>query len=228
MHTLQDPQFGDKMVTLMAAIVLVLEIAMVAQRWIVTNIRLFAAQSFLLAAIAGTIAFYNHAPHIYAVAVATLLAKGILVPIVLERLVGRIEIRQEIEPILNMPLSIVISGGLTLVGYVLAEPFYRPEEGLGASTLGHNALAVAISLFLIGFFMMINRRKALTQVLALLCLENGLFLAAISLTYGMPLIVELGVLFDVLVAVMVLGILVYRIRESFESMDVSRLRRLRG
>jgi len=227
MHTLQDPQFGDKMVTLMAAFVLVLQIAMVAQRWIVTNIRLFAAQSFLLAAIAGTIAFYNHAPHIYIAAVATLLAKGILVPIVLERLVARIEIRQEIEPILNMPLSIVISGGLTLVGYVLAEPFYRPEEA-GASSLGHNALAVAISLFLIGFFMMINRRKALTQVLALLCLENGLFLAAISLTYGMPLIVELGVLFDVLVAVMVLGILVYRIRESFESMDVSRMRRLRG
>ena len=82
---------------------------------------------------------------------------------------------------------------------------------------------MAISLFLIGFFMMINRRKALTQVLALLSLENGLFLAAISLTYGMPLIVELGVFFDVLVAVMVLGILVYRIRETFESMDVSRL-----
>src|SRR5664279_1295573 len=228
MHTLQDPQFGDKIVTLMAAMVLVLQIAMVAQRWIVTNIRLFAAQSFLLAAIAGTIAYYNHAPHIYMVAVATLLAKGILVPLVLERLVARIEIRQEIEPILNMPLSIVISGCLTLVGYVLAEPFYRPDEAPGASTLGHNALAVAISLFLIGFFMMINRRKALTQVLALLCLENGLFLAAISLTYGMPLIVELGVLFDVLVAVMVLGILVYRIRESFESMDVSRMRRLRG
>src|SRR6266581_3165851 len=122
MHTLQDPQFGDKMVTLMAALVLVLQIAMVAQRWIVTNIRLFAAQSFLLAAIA----YFNHAPHIYAAAVLTLLAKGIVVPIVLERLVARIGIRQEIEPILNMPLSIVISGGLTLVGYVLAEPFYRP------------------------------------------------------------------------------------------------------
>src|ERR1022692_4210390 len=127
MHTLLDPQFGDKMVILMAAFVLVLQIAMVAQRWIVTNIRLFAAQSFLLAAIAGTIAFYNHAPHIYVAAVATLLAKGILVPIVLERLVARIEIRQEIEPIVNMPFSIVISGALTLVGYVLAEPFWPPS-----------------------------------------------------------------------------------------------------
>ena len=225
MHTLPGMQFGDKMVTLMAAIVLVMQIAMVAQRWIVTNIRIFAAQSFLLAAIAGIVAFFNHAPHIYAAAILTLLAKGILVPIGLERLVARVGIRQEIEPILNVPMSVVISGGLTLVGYVVAESFNRPDE---VHVLGHNVLAVAISLFLIGFFMMVNRRKALTQVLALLSLENGLFLAAISLTYGMPLVVELGVLFDVLVAVMVLGILVYRIRESFESMDVSRLRRLRG
>jgi len=87
---------------------------------------------------------------------------------------------------------------------------------------------VAISLFLIGFYMMITRRKAFMQVLALLCLENGLFLAAISLTFGMPLIVELGIFFDLLVAVMVLGILVYRIQETFDSMDVSKLSRLRG
>jgi hydrogenase-4 component E len=224
MQPFLDLQFGDRVVTLMAALVLVLQIAMVAQRWIVTHIRIFAAQSFFLAAIAATIAWFNHAPHIYIAAGLTLVVKVILVPILFERLVERMEIRKEIEPIVNVPLSVVIAGGLTLVGYVVAESFYRPEE----PGLGHNALAVAISLFLIGFFTMINRRKALTQVLALLSLENGLFLAAISLTYGMPLIVELGVFFDVLVATMVLGILVYRIRESFESMDVSRLRRLRG
>ena len=223
-----NPEFGDKVVTLMAAAVLVLQIAMAGQRWLITNIRIFGVQSFFLAAIAGTIAVFNHAPHIFIAAVLTLLVKAILVPILLERLVDRIEIRQEIEPILNVPLSVVISGGLTLVGYIVAESFYHPELTAGPASMGHNTLAVAISLFLIGFFMMINRRKALTQVLALLSLENGLFLAAISLTYGMPLIVELGVFFDVLVAVLVLGILVFRIRESFESMDVSKLRRLRG
>src|SRR6266545_4995401 len=157
MHILQDPQFGDKMVTLMAALVLVLQISMVAQRWLVTNIRIFAAQSFLLAAIAGTIAYFNHAPHIYVAAVLTLLVKGIAAPIALERLVARVGIRQEIEPILNAPLSVVISGGLTLIGYVVAEGFHRPEEAVAASSLGHNALAVAVSLFLIGFFTMINR-----------------------------------------------------------------------
>jgi hydrogenase-4 component E len=226
MDLLQNPEFGDKLITLMAAMVLVLQIAMVGQRWLVMNIRLFGAQSFLLGTIAGAIAWYNHAPHIYIAAVITVLLKAILVPIALERLVDRIEIDHEIAPIINVPLSIVISGGLTLVAYMVGESFYHPEAG--ATSLGHNTLAVAISVFLIGFFMMINRRKALSQVLALLTLENGVFLAAICLTYGMPLIVELGVFFDVLVAVLVLGILVFRIRESFESMDVSKMRRLRG
>ncbi len=228
MDILHNPEFGNRIVTLMAALVLVLQILMAAQRWLVSNIRIFGAQSFLLAAIAGTIAVFNRAPHILIAAILTLLVKAILVPVLLERLVDRIEIRQEIEPFVNIPLSVLICGGLTLLGYVVAESFYHPERTTGAAALGHNTLAVAVSLFLIGFFMMINRRKALTQVLALLSLENGLFLAAISLTYGMPLIVELGVFFDVLVAVMVLGILVYRIRESFESMDVSKMRRLRG
>ncbi len=226
MDLLHNPEFGDKLVTLMAAFVLVLQIAMVGQRSLVMNIRLFGAQSFLLAAIAGAIAWYNSAPHIYIAAFMTLLVKAVFVPLLLERLVDRIEIRHEIEPIVNTPLSVVISGALTLVAYLVGESFYHPEAG--QASLGRNTLAVAISVFLIGFFMMLNRRKALTQVLALLTLENGVFLAAICLTYGMPLIVELGVFFDVLVAVLVLGILVYRIRETFESMDVSKLRRLRG
>lgn len=226
MDLLQNPEFGDKLVTLMAAFVLVLQIAMVGQRSLVMNIRLFGAQSFLLGGIAAAIAWYNGAPHIFIAAAMTVLVKAMLVPILLERLVDRVGIRHEIEPIVNVPLSIVISGGLTLVAYIVGDGFYHRETE--AASLGHNTLSVAISIFLIGFFMMLNRRRALSQVLALLTLENGIFLAAICLTYGMPLIVELGVFFDVLVAVLVLGILVYRIRETFDSMDVSKMRRLRG
>ena len=228
MHLWQDPQFGNRMITMMAALVLVLQIMMVAQRWLLTNIRAFGVQSFLLASIAATIAHFNHAPHIYVVAALTLIFKAILLPLFLERLVKKIEIRQEIEPLVNVPISVIISGFLALLGYVVAESFHRPEEAIGPASLGHNTLAVAIGLFLIGFFMMVNRKKALTQVLALLCLENGLFLATISLTYGMPLIVEAGIFFDVLVATLLLAILIYRIRETFDSMDVSRLSRLRG
>src|SRR6266496_960472 len=116
-----DPQFGDRMITLMAALVLVLQITMVAQRWLITNIRLFGAQSFLLAAIATTIAYFNRAPHMFAAAALMLILKAILLPVGLERLVSKIEIRQEIEPYINIPLSILISGMLTLLGYVVAE-----------------------------------------------------------------------------------------------------------
>jgi hydrogenase-4 component E len=228
MSFLNDPEFGNTMITLMAALVLVLQIATVGQRWLITTIRIFAVQSFFLAAIACTIAFFNQANHLYIAAALTLVLKAMLLPFLLERTVQRVGIRKEIEPLINVPLSLLISGCLTLVGYVVAESFYHPEETSARSALGHNTLAVAIALFLIGFFMMLNRRKALTQVLGLLSMENGLFLAAISLTYGMPLVVEFGIFFDVLVAVMVFGILAYRIGESFDSMDVSKLRRLRG
>ncbi len=228
MSFIHDPQFGDKMITLMAALVLVLQISMVGQRWLMTNIRIFAVQSFLLAGIACTIAFFNQANHVYIAALLTLIVKTFILPFILARLVQRVGIRQEIEPLINVPLSILISGCLTLVGYVVAESFYHPEETSAPAALGHNTLAIAIALFLIGFFTTLNRRKALTQVLGLLSMENGLFLAAISLMYGMPLVVELGIFFDVLLAVMVLGILVYRIGETFDSMDVSKLRRLRG
>jgi hydrogenase-4 component E len=224
----QDPQFGNKIITLMSALVLVLQIMMVAQRWLVTSIRAFGVQSALLAFIAATIAYFNNAPHIYLVGALTLVFKAVALPLLLERLVMKIDIRREIEPFVNVPLSVIAAGLLTLLAYVVAESFYHPEAVTGPASLGRNTLAVAIAVFLIGFFMMVNRRKALTQVLGLLCLENGLLLATISLTYGMPLVVEIGIFFDVLVAALLLAILIYRIRETFDSMDVSRLSRLRG
>ena len=172
MYFFEDPQFGNRMITLMAAFVLVLQIAMVGQRWLVTNIRVFAAQSFLLAGIANTIAYFNHAPHLYIAAFLTFSLKAVVLPVVLERLVKRIDIGQEVAPIVNVPLSLLISGGLTTVGYIVAESFHHPEESVSPASLGRNTLAVAVSLFLIGFFMMISRRKAIMQVLALLSLEN--------------------------------------------------------
>jgi hydrogenase-4 component E len=122
-----------------------------------------------------------------------------------------------------MPASMLICGALTVLAAVVARPFTSLER------LGSNTLAVALMLLLTGFFLMLNRRKAITQVLALLTMENGVMLAAIALTtYGMPLVVEMAIFFDVLVSVMVLGLLVFRIRESFDSMDVSKLNELRG
>jgi hydrogenase-4 component E len=190
---------------------------------LLTSIRLFALQSLLLTAVAGTVAYFHSATHVYIVAVLTLIGKVIFLPWLLDRQVRRIGITQEIEPLLNAPTSMLLCGGLTLLGYIVARPFTVLER------LGNNTLSIAMTLVLTGFFLMFNRRKAITQVLALLTVENGVMLAAVALTtYGMPLVVELGIFFDVVVAVMVLGILVYRIRESFDSMDTSKLNQLKG
>ena len=210
------------LITLLASIMLVLQLLLAVQPMLITNIRLFALQSLLLAAIAAVVGYAYDAWHVYVVALLTLVGKVFFLPWRLERLVRQIKIGQEIQPFVNMPASMLICGALTVLAYVVARPITSLER------LGNNTLAVAIALLLTGFFLMINRRKAITQVLALLTMENGVMLAAIALTtYGMPLVVEIGVFFDVVVAVMVLGVLVFRIRESFASMDVSKLNELK-
>ena len=201
---------------------LVVQLLMAVQPMLITNIRLFALQSLLLAAIAAVVGTSYGAWHIYVIALLTLVGKVFFLPWRLERLVRQIKIEQEIRPFVNMPASMLTCGALTVLAYVVARPITSLER------LGSNTLAVAMALTLTGFFLMINRRKAITQVLALLTMENGVMLAAIALTtYGMPLVVEIGIFFDVVVAVMVLGILVFRIRETFASMDVSKLNELK-
>ncbi|MFA5189233.1 MAG: hydrogenase [Verrucomicrobiia bacterium] len=217
------PEIGSHVIPLMAALMLVVQMLLIAQRMLLTSIRLFAIQSLLLAGIAAVVAYYYNASHVYVVAVLTFIGKVVFLPWLLNRLVHRIQIHQETDPLLNAPSSMLVCGALTLLGYSVTRPFTSLEK------LGSNTLAIALALLLTGFFLMINRRKALTQVLALLTVENGVMLAAVALTtYGMPLVVELGIFFDVLVAVMVLGILVYRIRENFASMDTGKLDQLKG
>jgi hydrogenase-4 component E len=214
---------ASQLIALFAALMLVVQLLLVVQRMLLTSIRLFAIQSVFLAGIAAVVASFHGAFHVYVVVALTLVGKVVFLPWLLSRQVQRMKIVQEIEPLVNFPTSMLICGGLTLLGYLVARPFTSLER------LGNNTLAVAITLVLTGFFLMINRRKAITQVLALLTVENGVMLAAVALTtYGMPLVVELGIFFDVLVAVMILGILVYRIRETFASMDVSKLSQLKG
>jgi len=218
-----QPEHVSEWITLLAAGMLVIQLLMVVQRMLLTNIRLFALQSLMLAAIAALIAFFHNATHVYWVVGLTLVGKVFFLPWLLNRQVRRFQIEQEIAPLLNASASMLLCGGFTLLGYIVARPF------TSLARLGNNTLGVAITLLLTGFFLMINRRKAITQVLALLTVENGVMLAAVALTtYGMPLVVELGIFFDLMVAVMVLALLVYRIRESFASMDTSKLNQLKG
>ena len=208
---------------LSAAGMLVSAYLMVGQKALFTTIRLYGVQSLLLAIVATTMGISESRHELFVTAALTVVLKTILIPWFLMRTVDRIGIHREIEPFLNVPVSLLICLGLTVVGYRVSTGF---EEG--AQRVTHHLIGVALSLLLIGLFLMVTRKKAITQILALLTVENAVFLVAVGVTTGMPLIVEFGIAFDVMLAVLVLGILVQRIVGRFESMDVSRLSNLKG
>lgn len=195
----------------------------VGQKALFTTIRLYGVQSFLLAIVAVTIALADSRYDLFVTAALTVALKTIVIPWFLMRVIDRTGIHREIEPFLNVPASLLVCVGLTVVGYRVSTGF--PVAMRGAS---HHLIGAALSMLLIGLFLMVTRKKAITQILALLTVENAVFLVAVGVTPGMPLIVELGISFDVIVAVLILGVLVHRIVDRFESMDVSRLSRLKG
>ncbi len=185
--------------------------------------RSFALQSVMLATIAAVLAYHTGSEHIYVVAGLTLVVKGIVIPRFLTYSIDRLKVRREIEPLVGIPASLLVSGMLVIVAFYVTEPLISSAEAVT-----RNCLAISMSVVFIGMFMMISRRKAITQMVGLLMMENGLFLGIISTTYGMPLIVEIGVFFDVLMAVLIMGIFAYRINRTFETLDTTFLRRLRG
>lgn len=213
---------GDLLI-LCAAGMLVSAYLMVGQKALVTTIRLYGIQSLLLGLVATTIAVSETHYELLMTASITVVLKAMLIPWFLLRTIDRIGIRREIEPFLNVPASLLVCLGLTVVGYRVSTGF--PE---GARAVSHHLIGVALSMLLIGLFLMVTRKKAITQILALLTVENAVFLVAVGVTPGMPLVVEFGIAFDVIVAVLVLGVLVRRIVDRFESMDVSRLSTLKG
>ena len=210
-------------VILCAAGMLVSAFLMVGQKSLFTTIRLYGAQSLLLATVAVIMAISDERPHLFLMATMTTVLKGFVIPLFLMRVVDRIGIHREIEPFLNVPASLLACLGLTVVGYRVSTGF--PE---GTAGVTHHVLGVGLSTLMIGLFLMVTRKKAISQVLALLTVENAIFLVALGITSGMPMVVELGIFFDVILAVLVLGVLVRRIVDRFESMDVSRLSKLKG
>jgi hydrogenase-4 component E len=210
-------------VILCAAGMLVSVYLMVGQKALVVAIRLYGLQSLLLGAVGAAMGLADHRPHLYVTAALTIVLKAVVIPWFLLRVIDKVGIRREIEPFVNVPASLLLCLGLTVVGY-------RVSLGMAGASQGvpHQVVGVALSMVLMGLFLMVARRKALTQILALLTIENAVFLVAVGATSGMPLVVELGISFDVILAVLVLGVLVNRIVDRFESMDTSRLSRLRG
>lgn len=209
----------------LAAFILLTAFIAVASSRTVSLARLFALQSIALGFLALAVAFYTGVNHIYVVAVLALAIKGAVIPWMLREVMDRIGVDKRVEPLVSIPASLLACGALTIIAFYITQPIIFTSGAI--DTITKNCLAISLAVVLIGFFTMISRKKALTQVMGLLTMENGLFLAAISVTYGMPMIVELGVFFDILVAVLIMGLLVFRISRTFETVDTSILRRLR-
>lgn len=185
-------------------------------------LNVFALHALVLALSVAWQAYVQNAPHLYITAGIALVLKAILIPIVLRRVVVRLEIHREIETVGGIGLTMLVGIGLVALSMVV---MLRVTEG--ADRLAREDLALALSVVLLGFLMMVTRRNAVSQVVGFMSLENGLILAAAG-AKGMPLVVEMSVAFSVLVAFLVIGIFLFRIRERFDTVDMHALDSFRG
>jgi len=215
-------ELAQQFIHFFAALLLLLSFAMLAQRRILSLIKLLALQGFVLSINMAFVAYVTQQIELYITVILTLFLKVWLIPFVLHRLLIRLNIQKKIEPIVNLPTTLLI--GLVLV--IFAFNLSLPITELSA-TAGRDTLALALASVLLSLFMMIVKRKAISQVISLLALENSLFFAASSATNGMPLVVELGIAFDVLIALFIFGIFFFRIRDTFDSFDLHHLEKLR-
>jgi len=172
--------------------------------------------------VSGLIAYFSGIHHIYVATGVSIALKVIVIPGFLFYIINKIKIKEDVESFINYTLSLLIACGLILIAYYSTESILKFEN-----VFMRHCLPVSLAITLLGFFVMISRKKAITQILGLLAMEDGLFFAALSTSYGMPLVVELGVFFDILVSVIIMGIYVYRIKETFDTIDTDVLRELR-
>ena len=211
-----------QLINLFAAILLLLSFAMLAQRRVLSLIDLFAAQGLALATSTAIVAWGTGQPHLYWSAGLTLALKVILLPWLLYRLIRKLDVRWDVEQLINIPTTMLVGIVLVVFSFNLAVPISQL-----ASTVTRATLGIAMACVMLSFLMMITRRKAIPQVIGFLSMENGLFFAATSATYGMPMVVELGIALDVLVGMLILGVFFFQIREQFDSLDLKHLEKLR-
>ena len=207
---------------LLAALLLLLAFAMLAQRRTFNLINLFAFQGTALFLSTAIVGYGTGQPHLYFSAGLTLALKVIALPLILHRMVERLDVKWDVEPLINVPTTMLIGIVLVVFAFNLATPISQM-----ASTVTRGTIGIAMASVLLSFLMMLTRRKALPQVIGFLSMENGLFFAATSATYGMPLVVELGVALDVLVGTFIFGIFFFHIREQFDSLDIRHMEKLK-
>ena len=212
----------SKVVNLLSFVALGLTILLIVRTSLEGQVRVFGLQSFVLALLSVLIAVYSGSLELLGVGVALVVVKGIAIPRVLNRAVAKIGLQRAAAPYLGTAPSLIICGVLTIIAFYVMTPIAASNPLPTA-----DAIPLAFAGVLVGFFVMVNRRRAVTQILGFLMLENGIFLLALLATYGVPFIVEMGVFLDVLVAVLIMEVFVYHIKDNFDSIDVGELGKLK-
>ena len=207
---------------LLAGSMLVLSFVLLYQDRITAVLNVFALQAIALALSVAWQAVVQNAPHLIVTALIALVVKGFVVPMALHRIVRRLDIHREVEQVIGGGPTMLTGLGLVALCILLVQPVGEP-----GNPVTHEDLAFALAVILLGLLMMITRRNAVTQVVGFMSLENGLVLAATG-AKGMPLVVEISVAFSILIAFIVFGVFIFRIRERFDTVDVSALDQFRG
>jgi hydrogenase-4 component E len=215
-------KFAPQLINLFATLILLLSFAMISQRRIVSLVNLFMIQGVALVATSFLIGYATNQPDLYISGGLTLLLKVVLIPWMLHRMIRKLNVRWDIETLLNIPTTMLVGIALVIFSFSLALPISRLSDSIAGGSLG-----IALACVFLSFMMMITRSKAIPQVIGFLSMENGLIFAATAVTNGMPMIVEFGIALDVLVGVLILGVFMFQIREKFDSLDIHNLETLK-
>ena len=205
-----------------SSVVLVAGFLLLWRRGLPAHINAFTLQSLALGGTTALVGHFSGITELYGVAALLVAVKGVGISLLLRRMARRFGTERELQPYVNTATSLLVGGLLVLLAYVVMRPIVQ------LSTLPtRGGMPLAMGLVFVSLFVIVSRKKALTQVIGFLMLENGIALLAVLGTYGIPLIIEVGVFLDVLMGFLVMQIVVYQIHETFESLDVEQLNRLR-
>ncbi len=207
---------------LFGGVLVLFSLTMLYQDRLNSLIKVFAAQAVALSLSVAWQAIIQGAPHLFVTAVIALAFKAIVIPVALHRIMVRLGIHREIESVVDIVPTMILGAGLVALSIAVVMPVT-----VSVDRLGREDLAFALSVVLIGLLMMVTRNNAVSQVIGFMSIENGLVLAATG-ARGMPLVVELSVAFSVLIAFIVIGLFLFRIRERFDTVDLEALERFRG
>jgi hydrogenase-4 component E len=211
-----------QLLDLAAGLALVCAFVALWRRGLVPIVRALAAQGAAVAGVALLLGLHEDDLELVAVAVLVLSLKAVVIPGVLLRIIGESAERRETEPLVNVPASLLAAAALTMLAYAVTRDLVSLDPAPQVQ-----AIPIGVAILLIGFFALVSRRNAVTQIVGFLLLDNGIAIVAFLATAGLPVIVELGVSLDLLLAVLVLQVLAARMRTKFGALDLDQLQELR-